>query len=407
MRTSKILISLVAVFAVIASIFLASSASAFAEITDISVNGYQHYLENRPVVSVYAGDTIPISVSLQADSGIGSAHDVRITARLVGEGVSVSTPRFILYEGSVESWTLNMKIPFDIDPREDAEIEITVENRNNGTADSETIDLEIKRESYLLEILSVESQQEIAAGETLALDLVLKNRGGELSEDAYVEAEILELGAKTKAYFGDLSAKDQSDPDKEDAVERRLFLRVPSTASPGVYDIRLTAYDSDSVTSAVKRVVITPAQGSMVVSPVNSQSFAVGEEATYSMTIVNAGNKIQVYELVLESNNGLSVQISEPIVVVPAGSSKVVTLKTSAANEGDYTFNVNVHSEGNLVQTESFMAKVEGRSLGSSSAAVVLTIILAIIFVVLLIVLIVLLTRKPEKSNEDFGESYY
>ena len=67
---------------------------------------------------------------------------------------------------------------------------------------------------------------------------------------------------------------------------------------------------------------------------------------------------------------------------------------------------MNVHSDGELVKKQNFVANVEGKAATAGNAAVVLTIILAIIFIVLLIVLIVLLTRKPEKT-EDFGESYY
>jgi len=160
------------------------------------------------------------------------------------------------------------------------------------------------------------------------------------------------------------------------------------------------------LTTVIKRIVVVGgSENSNIFASDNSESFGVGEEATYSMTIVNSGNSIKIYELVLEADEGLDVDFSDAILVVPAGSSRVVKITAKAGEEGNYDFAVNVHSEGELVQTESFKAKVEGKA-SATNAAVVLTIILAIIFVVLLIVLIVLLTRKPE-TNEEFGESYY
>jgi hypothetical protein len=103
---------------------------------------------------------------------------------------------------------------------------------------------------------------------------------------------------------------------------------------------------------------------------------------------------------------GLVVSVAEPIVTVPAGSSKVVRVNVRAGEkEGTYSFSVDVTSQGELVKKVVMNANVSERALGTSNVAI-LTVILAIIFVVLLIVLIVLLTRKPARP-EEFEESYY
>ena len=108
------------------------------------------------------------------------------------------------------------------------------------------------------------------------------------------------------------------------------------------------------------------------------------------------------------SSSGLNVEVSEPVVAVPAGTSKTVKIMASAEKAGKYDFAVNVHSEGELVKEEKFTLDTEGSNARATAgnATVLLTVILAIVFVVLLVVLIVLLTRKPEKS-EELGESYY
>ena len=146
----------------------------------------------------------------------------------------------------------------------------------------------------------------------------------------------------------------------------------------------------------------------MVVAPIQSKTFKVGETADYDLVLVNSGNQLKVFQLAVESPSGLTVTVSEPVVALSAGASKTVKISATSAKEGTQVFTVNVHSGSQLVGSESFTASVEGTS-GISSAgnsAVLLTVVLAVIFVVLLIVLIVLLTRKPVKT-EEFGESYY
>ncbi len=145
---------------------------------------------------------------------------------------------------------------------------------------------------------------------------------------------------------------------------------------------------------------------SAIVSSPSSRTFSAGSDGTYRLTLVNSGNKILVYNLVTESDNGLTVDLEDSVVVVPAGESETVEITANAAREGNYNFKVTVlDSDNNVVGEKSFVANVEGRTVGGN-AAVVLTIILAIVFVVLLVVLIVLLTRKPAKADSD-GESYY
>ena len=400
MKSMKLLVSLVAMFAFAA--FIASSASAFALINGVTVNGIESFGGND-TAAVFAGETIPVRVIFTAS---GNENDVRVMARLIGEsGVSEVTERFDVLTNGTYSRLLNIKLPFNIDPSEKLILVVSVES-NARIADDRRINLEVQRVAYTVEILSVDSAEQIKAGQTLSLDVVLKNRGRHTAEDTYVRATIPELGVSNTAYFGDLTSIDQSHPDKEDAVERRVYLNIPKTAAPGVYTIELEASNSDSSITRTKRVVVVGVgQESRVLSPITSKSFAVGEEKTYSVTIINSGDEIKAYDLVVDAPNGLTVEADETLVVIPAGSSKTVKLTVSASKEDDYTFDVAVTSDGELVKKESFAAAVEGKAQ-QVNPSVVLTVVLAVIFVVLVIVLIVLLTRKPQKS-EEFGESYY
>jgi hypothetical protein len=419
MKSKTFVVSLVAAVFAIAMFFVASvyanGASTFGDITNIEVNGIDAIDDGKPVavnIASFAGQTLPVEITFVASKDVS---DVRVKAWISGEReYAVSSNRFKVFNGSTYDWIVSVPVPFDIDPREDLRLKVSVEGK--GDSVQKEVPLAAQRESYLVEILDVVADTEVKAGEVLALDIVLKNRGLEFSEDTFVRVKIASLGVEERAYFGDLAPVDQGgddEPEKEDAAERRLFLRIPSSAKPGTYVVELEAYNDDSSTILTKKVnVVGVGLDSRVVSAVKEKSFAVGEKGSYSLTLVNMGNKVSVYELVAEAaDKNLDVSVEEPIVVVPAGSSRTVKVETSASKAGEYAFTVNVYSDGELVAKESFTANIEGARAaplvaGGVNTTVLLTVVLAIIFVVLLVVLIVLLTRKPEKEKE-FGESYY
>jgi hypothetical protein len=406
MKYEKAMVSLVAILAL--AVLSIASVSAFGDFTGVEVKGIDVLHSSTPLAT-FAGETLPVRVIFHA---YDNASDVRIKTWISGEKeYAVSTERFDVIEGNDYSRLVSVTVPSKVDPSEDLKLEVVIESRNGGVSDSAEISLTAQRTSYDVEILEVVMNSEVKAGENLALNIVLKNAGRKLAEDTFVKARIPALGVESKAYFGDMSAVDQSNPDKEDAAERRMFLNIPANAPAGVYLVEFEAYNADSNTIATKKVsVISSASDSSVfVSSANSKRFAVGEKGEYTLTLVNSGDKIRVYELVADAPTGLTVEMSESTVIVPAGSSKTVTLDAVASKEGKSNFAVDVYSDGALVKRFNYLADIAGTKSSNGFAGnttIVLTVVLAIIFVVLLVVLIVLLTRKPEKT-EEFGESYY
>ena len=399
MKYQKILVSLVAILALVISLIASVSASSInVEVSGVETND----------IAVFAGQTIPVRVIFSSDN---DATDVRVKAWISGEKeYAVSTDRFDVIAGKVYSRLMAVTVPSKIDPTEDLKLEVLVESRNGGTIVEKTISLSAQRESYNIEILDASMKPEVTAGNALAIDLVLKNRGTQFSEDTFVKARIPALGIEQKAYFGDLSPVDQSDPDKEDAVERRIVLNVPANTPVGLYLVELEAYNADSSAALTKKVAVVGggSEDSQFVVSANSKTFAANEKAQYSLTLVNSGDKIRVYQLVPETPEMLVLSLDDNTVIVPAGTSKTVNFEVTASKENKYSFAVNIYSDNELVKRYNFLANVGDKSsAGAGNATVVLTVILAIIFVVLLVVLIVLLTRKPDNKADEFGESYY
>lgn len=391
--------------ALLIAVFAIASVSALGTIDNVQVNGVDH-AESGSNMAIFAGQTIPIRVVFSADE---NASDVRVKAWISGSrDYTVASERFDVIEGSVYSRLLSLQAPTSIDPSEDMTLYIDVESRNGGLIHPVEISLNAQRESYVVDFLAVTMDSQVKAGSVLSADIVLKNMGGHEAEDTFVRATIPALGVETSAYFSDLSAVDQTDPDKEDAAERTVSIKIPSKAPAGIYVVEFEAFNADSSTTVTKKVAVVGAsEDTMVVSSAQSKTIATGEKASYAVTLVNSGSNVRVYELVLDAPTALKVAADESVVAIPAGSSKTVNVEVSASKAGKYPFSVSVSSDGELVKTQNFVANVEGSSgVSGSDTTVILTIVLAVIFVVLLVVLIVLLTRKPEKK-EEFGESYY
>ena len=401
MKYQKTLVSLVAIFALAISLIASVSASGWVNV-EVSGTDYSD-------LAVFAGQTLPVRVIFLSYI---NESDVRVKAWVSGEQeYAVSTERFDMIADKVYSKLVSVQVPSNVDPSEDLKLEVLVESRNGGEIAKGTISLSVQRESYEVEILDVNMASEVKTGTSLPIDLVLKNRGYHFAEDTFVKVKIPALGIEQKAYFGDLSPVDQSNPDKEDAAEKRIVLSIPSNAPTGLYLVELTVYNADSSSVMTKKVSIVggSSENSIFVTSANSKTFAVGSKAGYSMTLVNSGDKIRVYELVAEAPNALTVSLDESTVIVPAGASKTVNFGVVASREGEYNFAINVYSDNELTKSNSFLANVDNKNakVSSGNATLVLTIVLAIIFIVLLVVLIVLLTRKPENKVEEFGESYY
>lgn len=414
MSKKNLMVLLVSVFALAALSVQFVSAAPFGEITRIDVNGEDIRTAD---LALFGGEVVRIDITFKAKN---YAEDVEAEVWISGEDRVKSRQTIDALVNKTYTLTANLEIPADIDDDFGSDIEkklnilVDAEDIADG-ADSifESHEFTAQRGSHELEILSVNMQSEVSVGEALVVDIVLKNRGRQSAEDAFVTISIPELGLEQRTYFGDLTPVDQDDPDKEDAVERRTVLRIPSNVEPGLYTVTVETFEEEGGRDTVERRVLIGGgaeENTVVVSASQSKNFGVGETATYQLTLVNRGSTVRVFTLSVDSPANLNVELSDALVVVPAGSSRTIEIDAMSDIRDEYTFTVEVQTEdGALVEQKSFRANVEDGSTGGSVRAnttVLLTVILAIIFIVLLVVLIVLLTRKPA-TKEEFGESYY
>ena len=405
MKNLIVLFSIVASILMLVSGFNVSAAIASGDLArDINVKVNGIYAASEP--SVVAGETIIVEVSFDANR---SDTDVRVEVELESgkDEVRVISYVFDVEEGYRYSKSLKIEVPFGLKDEISENLTLNVEiDGKEFKTNLEEMTVRVQRPSYNPVLKSVSVSQSITAGETFPVDIVLKNMGYNDLDDVYVEARISELGIYKSTYFGDLVNLEvcDDDCDKDDTVSGRLYLEVPYGAKEGSYTLEVEVSNDDSTLRESKEIVIGNDFANNVIVSNTHQSTEAGEDAEYSFMIVNPTNNVKVYRIVSESSSDLTSTVSSSIVAVPAGSSTMVNVFANAAEEGEYTFNVNVFAGESLDSTIAFTMTAEDKTV--ANPMVVLTVILAIVFLVLLVVLIVLIGKKPEKS-EEFGESYY
>jgi hypothetical protein len=406
MNTKNVLVSFLALVSVLFVIATVSAADPLATINSVEVDGID--VNDDP--AVVTDDTLTVRVEF---TSLVNASDITVEVEIEGDkkDVKAETSSFDVESDQRYRKLLKLEIPFDLKDTLSGFVDLNVEVSGDGYKTEDTYTLRVQREAYDASIKSIGVPQVIKAGETFPVDVVLKNLGYNDLDDLYVSASIPALGVERTSFFGDLVALECDDDDTamdnygvdverkcneddEDTLNRRLFLQVPYGVESGIYALEVVVENDDTVSSEVLQVVVSNAfsSGNFIVS---------GDD----LLIVNPTNDVVVYRLVPESTSKLSVSVSEDLVAVPAGSSKVVHVEATGDSAGTYTYSVNVFSvDGVLLDSITFSKSVDGTD--ATSPIVILTVILAIIFIVLLIVLIVLIGKKPEKT-EEFGESYY
>lgn len=318
------------------------------------------------------------------------------------DDVSVRTNRFDIEDGNSYTKLLSLKLPSDADDlSEEYTLYVEIVDGTDRTEKEYTIS--IQRDSYTFEILSVDYNSKVKAGEVFPISIVVKNDGYNRMDDTYVVASIPVLGVSSRGYLGDLiPVEDYEDyEDEEDTMYRTVYLKVPSDVASGVYEMEIEAYNDDAETVVKQLVSVGEAASASVLTAVKNQDLMSGETVTYDSIIVNSADDIGVFNLNAVSGDALSVSVPSVVTVGPKSSETVQVAVTADRNAepGTYTFTVDVNGQQSV-----FGANIVGGAV--SSSVVALTVVLVIVFVVLLAVLVVLLTKK-EKPMEEVETSYY
>ncbi len=257
MKTQAIFGCFVAFLIAVFAIQTVMAAALNVSIDEVSVNDEN---VSGNTLATIVGETVDVRVKFTV-LDTEDLEDLKVKVWIAGykDEIEATTARFDALSGRTYIKTLTIDLPElrDIkDLEDDLTLHVELSTKND---DVETeYPLTVQRESYSVSLLSVEAPSQASAGDIIALDVVLKNIGRNGIEDAFVTARIPELGLYRKVYFGDIAPEDnfEDDDDAEDAVERRIYLAIPSDVKSGDYNIEVKASSYDSLAETVQSITI-------------------------------------------------------------------------------------------------------------------------------------------------------
>lgn len=404
------------IFAIFIAVLTLVLVSAQEIASNIAVKVNNELVENE-TVAVFAGESLDISVTFKA---VVDEQDVRVSAWIDGyrKKIEDETERFDVITDRTYTKRLKLELPSDMKATD--EYSLVVRVASNDKADEAEYKLTLQRQSYRLEILSVEYVREVKAGDNLGVNVVVKNRGSHNIDDIYVEARIPELGLEKRVYAGDLAPYDCKDNcSKEDAVEKTVLLAIPSDVKSGTYKLEIEASDEDESAIVEKSVNVkgkeTAKGGIEVLTPQTLADIQTGKIGEYTLTLLNLGNEPQTVTISTGiSPAGLKVTANPPILVIPANEAKDVKIKVETAETtqtGRYTVPLSITGENNEpVKEVGITANVikAPTTKGGASTLGIITFVLVIIFVVLAVTLVTTLRRKKTGMGtpaEEIGET--
>ena len=373
----------------------------FATFNSVEFNGVELEAYSDAMVGA-VGDTVPVKVIFTADN---ESNNVNLEVEMYGfrDDVSADVDLADLEEGVTYVKTLSLSLP---DESDDLSEEYTLRVRlttKTGVEEAEYT-VSLQRESHTLEILSVDNDQSVSAGETVPVTVVVKNTGYNQEDDVYVTVSIPSLGVSQRAYIGDLSPVEcceEGCESDEDSESKTVYVKIPADAETGAYDLKVKVYSDDAETTETDSIRVSGGVNSNFFAAMTSKTLRAGETVSYDLVIVNTADNVRSYDLKEISGDDLTISVPSIVVVGPRDSEVVkVEVTADSAARGDYTFSV-ISDDKQVVYT----ANVSGNAV--SNAIVALTVALVIIFLVLLVVLIVLATRKGSKEVEEVETSYY
>ena len=138
------------------------------------------------------------------------------------------------------------------------------------------------------------------------------------------------------------------DCEEEDTVSGRIYLEIPFGVKAGIYTLEVLVENDDVESTFARQIAVENNLPENVIVTSTRKTVAVGEDAEYTLLLVNPTNSLIVYKVVAESNGEISSSVDSAVVAVPAGSSKTVTVTARAKSEGEYNFDVNVFSNEKL-----------------------------------------------------------
>ncbi len=379
-----------------------------------------------PSVSVDEGQKVEIKVILHTTEAVS---DMEVEAELKGyefsrsESLQDSTDLFDMAANTQKTVRLSIDLPRKLE-KDIYWLRLSIDNKDSASV-VRLVKLNVEPQRHGLDIadVSVSPGTTVKAGRSLLATVLLQNYGDRDEKDVKVTVAIPALGISASE-FVDVVETDNHNVDYEDVPE--MWLQVPATAQAGEYEVVVSARFNDLREAVTKKFMVTvladerfqeqPDTLVLAVGP-ESQTVAQGKKATYAVALSNPGARSKAYMLEVVTGDWATGSVSEALVVLEAGSSKVVYVDVTAAQDatqGEHVASLAVKSGSAVLETIPLRAIVIGGSNSGSAAQPAGSVslrngleIALIVLVVLLVIVGLIIGFSRLKKDDNEQQTYY
>lgn len=366
------------------------------------------------------GKTLDIKVKVRSTLVNGTSQDVRVAAEIDGyeysdhESLEDSTPVFDLEAGDTRWVDLSIQLPQKLE-KDLYLLRVRVTDRNSNEV-SQTYNLKINPGKHALEVKDVifSPGTTLKIGQSLLATVLVNNLGSKPERNVKVTLDIPQLGVSASGYIDQINSGNKK-------TSEELFVKLPRCAAAGDYKAKVTVQYREYETATKEydlhllenEQCTVPAAGQnklVIMVGLDSQNVVANQQAAYPIALTNAGTASKTYLLELTAGDWATSQVSENLVVLEAGKTKVVyaylTAKTTAA-AGEKIATLNVKADNNVLQTLYLKANVvpQESSFNLRNGIEIALVILVVILVIIGLVIGFTRLKKDESNEED--KTYY
>ena len=399
-------------------VFLALAAMVSAlplSVDSVEVNDVKIVENGVNQLQIERGQEISLKIQATAQANL---KDVEMLAFISGyefndlpsDRISDNTQVMDLESNTTYVRTLTLTIPDDVEI-DSYKLRLIISDRNNDQIlQNYNLKIDALRHSVNIKDVLLYPGTTLRPGSALLAKVRVKNLGQMEESDIKVIVSIPTLGTSTSEYIDEIKKTDKQEESEE------MLLRIPSTAQPGTYQLKVEALYNDGrrTTIATQNIVVEEVKPTTVVAPeptiiVTNPVQAIRQEQTgaYGITITNNEDNAKEFSLAVSAAQDLtiSVQPSNTIVVEPKAT-KTITLyvtPSSDTNLGPKSVTLAISSAGKIVKQETITATVQQ---ATTSGLGMLEITLMLLIIILLVVGAVILFAKQD-SNKAKSQPYY
>lgn len=319
------------------------------------------------------------------------------------------------------SFKLDEDLDVDLEDMEDGKylFYVIAEGVNDETEDiigaSDTLDVEIIRESDFMILTNFNMPEIVSCGETFEITADIWNLGDDETEEVYVRLTSSKLGLdEDSETFDEIKVVDNE--------EVSFLVEMPKDIKEGFYELKFTVYDEDGVfendedDAVFSRII--EVKGSCIVpstvkisAALDSEAVA-GKEVSITATLENTDSIEKTYQIVLANYDSWAelVSVSAEELTLDAGESGdiVITLKPNKDVSGNREFTIQTVYNG-VVEEQRISIPVQPKkgwftgnaSLGSIDLGDNALIWVLGIAILILIILIIVVAVRLSRSHDD------